>query len=686
MRVGGLFLGLLALAIPLAAQNNVVATFDAGERTWYISNGLIEAEFRLNENNLFRIQTLRRAGGGRQWVGGARPASSPIYLQVDDQTLDQTTPWELLSTQAEVAARDGQRHVIQLRNDAAKAEVTLRLEMHPGQPFLRMSYSYRNLDSTRHYVTEARFFNLRLATERRAIRIFHVNQYRGGTPLMFDTVERDLGQQPNRTVTLWAGSHADQCTWLAVRDAADNGLVLGWEFNGRAYLNAGLTPFRERLDIWGGPLESHVPVEPGRELNVPAAFLGLFEGDWDEAGYRTHRYVESVLALPPPDGNFPYLMFNSWGYGQNLDEATLRRAAQIAAQIGVEVFVVDLGWARRIGDWEEDTGKFPGGLSALADYVRSLGMKFGLHFVPVEADPESSVLTRNPDWTSSNNDNYFDAHSLCVSNVPAQFWLRRTMRGIIERYRPDWITQDAENLVKECIKDSHTHDPFNSNWSNSVGGIDSFIRYIRAVAPQTLWENNADGGTMSTFEAVKHYTTFSSCDACGHLERRQSVYGMSYVFSPRYIDRYMDEPPIKFTTRSSMFGGPWILMQRITEWTPAEIGLVRQEAAIYKSLRGLIREGKVHHLLGRPDGHSIEAIESFHPEQDRGVIFVYRPDSPVTSQTIVPRGLNPNRNYRVTFQESRDTVTASGAVLMSRGINVRLPTWNFAEIVYITGF
>jgi len=64
---------------------------------------------------------------------------------------------------------------------------------------------------------------------------------------------------------------------------------------------------------------------------------------------------------------------------------------------------------------------------------------------------------------------------------------------------------------------------------------------------------------------------------------------------------------------------------------------------------------------------------------------VYRPDSSVSTQTIYPRGLNPDKTYRVTFQENRDSSTQSGAELMRRGVVVKLPTKNFAEIVYITG-
>lgn len=160
---------------------------------------------------------------------------------------------------------------------------------------------------------------------------------------------------------------------------------------------------------------------------------------------------------------------------------------------------------------------------------------------------------------------------------------------------------------------------------------------------------------------------------------------MSYVFPPRYIDRYMGEYPTKFTTRSSMFGGPWILMQPLAKLPAAALNLLREEGALFKALRGLIREGKVYHLLPRPDGYSIEALQSFHQDWNRGVIFVYRPESPVAQETIFPRGLNPNGTYRVSFQESRDVFYRSGASLMSSGINVKLPTKFFAELVFVTG-
>ena len=91
------------------------------------------------------------------------------------------------------------------------------------------------------------------------------------------------------------------------------------------------------------------------------------------------------------------MIWDSWKYQTGIDEDTLRRNAELAARIGVELFVIDLGWARSIGDWHEDPRKFrPGGLRALSDYVHSLGMKFGLHFAFAEAALESPSADRQP--------------------------------------------------------------------------------------------------------------------------------------------------------------------------------------------------------------------------------------------------------------------------------------------------
>ena len=292
----------------------------------------------------------------------------------------------------------------------------------------------------------------------------------------------------------------------------------------------------------------------------------------------------------------------------------MRRSADIAAGLGVELFIVDLGWARSIGDWYADPSKFPSGLAALSEHVHSLGMKFGLHFALTEADANSPVLRANPDWTSSQNDNYFGAASLCLSNQPAREWLIQQGIRMIDDYNVDWILQDGENMVKRCTKSTHTHDPADSNYANAVEGINAVVSGSRRRGRTSYWENCENGGNMMTFNMVKNYVTSITSDAAGSLSSRRAVYGATYPFPPRFAARYMPDSDglNPYATHSYRFGGNWVLMNKLTDLTVDQRGFLKQQIENYKNQRVEITGGKVFHHAP-PALYGTDAIQSYNP-------------------------------------------------------------------------
>ncbi len=421
------------------------------------------------------------------------------------------------------------------------------------------------------------------------------------------------------------------------------------------------------------------------EFQVPFAFIGLFHGDWDEAGYRTQRFVESVLAKPAPDSKtFPYVSWDSWAYQDKIDEQTLRRNAIIAADLGVQLFIVDLGWARGIGNWHADPAKFPGGLGALSDYVHSLGMKFGLHFALAEADPASPVLQDNPDWTATDDSNYFGAKSLCLSNQPAQDWLIQEGIRTIDEYHVDWILQDGQNMVKQCTKSTHTHDPADSNYANAVQGINAVVSAIQQARPNVFWENCENGGNMMTFNMVKSYVTSITNDASGSLASRLAVYGATYPFPPRYAERYMPESDgyTPYATHSYRFGGPWVLMNALANLQTDKLAFLKSQIQNYKSQRTDISAGKVFHILS-PEANAIDVIQSFNPATDTAIAVVTRAAAGSPSYLFRPKGLDAQQRYTVWFEIDPSVYSQSGAQLMSNGFRVKLPVPYSSEVVHI---
>jgi len=356
----------------------------------------------------------------------------------------------------------------------------------------------------------------------------------------------------------------------------------------------------------------------------------------------------------------------------------------VAAALGVELFTVDLGWAQAIGNWYEDPVKFPHGLAYVSSYVHSLGMKFGLHFALAEADPSSPVMQANPDWAASVSDDYFGASSLCLSNQDTQAWVIQQALHIIDDYNVDWILQDGENMVKTCTKTTHTHDPGDSNYANSVQGINAVVSAIQAARPNVSWENCEDGGNMMTFNMVKNYVTSITNDGSGSLDARKAAYGATFPFSPRYAERYMPQSDgvSPYSTHSYMFGGNWALMLPLVGLSPDDLGNLSQEIANYKAMRGSFAGSKVFHIQP-PSETATDVIMNYNPTTDSAMAVVTRAAAGTPQYTFKPLGLNPTQRYTVWFEINPAVYSLPGAQLMSSGVTVPLLTPYSSDIVHI---
>ncbi len=678
----------LTFCAPPSKGDGVYSEYREEDRSWTIGNPSIQVSFQLDSEGRFRLRSIDDATSRRIWSAPQASPSSPINLTVDGLSLNAETAYSVVSQSFLdiTSPATGVRFSIVLSSRDVPGEVRFEADVYEGQPFFRYRTIYRNTSRAADYVTYADMLSWAFDDSQETYRDFFVGQWRQARAGNFEPHETDISLA-NGPVGMFTGSNGEHTAWRALRDSHDNGLVAAWEFNGRAlsYVEHVRESEMVRLEAHITDLNHRVP--PNGTFRVPDAFIGVFHGDWDDAGYRTQRFAEDVLAARFPDSEaFPYVMFDTWGYGEDIDLSTAINAAERAASLGAEVFILDYGWARQIGDWYPDPQKFPEGLRPLSDTVHSLGMKFGLHLPLLEVAPDAPVLKEHPDWEAVYPDRptrYFGATSLCPSHRPARQWIISEAIRIIRDYDVDWVTQDGDNMVKICLSATHSHAPGDSNYSNAVDGLDTILAVVHAATPGVVWENCEDGGSMQTFKMVQQYVTSILNDSDDALTTRRAVYGGTYPFPLRYTERYMmDEPNSSYNTRSYMFGGPLTLMNRITRWSGSTMGFMKREVSLYKSVRELMRDGKVYHITAEPDGESSDAIEAHDEQNDRSLIFVYSNEEKPGVNFVQVRGLNADALYWVGFLEVPHSYIATGAQLMQKGIPVILPPWT-AEVVSI---
>ena len=151
----------------------------------------------------------------------------------------------------------------------------------------------------------------------------------------------------------------------------ERGWYAGIEFSGRT-----------RLTLWraGDGLSSTLGLDPSpgpvvmrlgphARFETPIVFLGAFAGGPDGAGNQLRPWVRTVLGSPDTwsQHDYPFTVNNSWGGGMEVNESVARQMIADAAALGFEMFHLDAGWFRGVGDWYPDPRKFPHGLAPIAD-------------------------------------------------------------------------------------------------------------------------------------------------------------------------------------------------------------------------------------------------------------------------------------------------------------------------------
>ena len=116
--------------------------------------------------------------------------------------------------------------------------------------------------------------------------------------------------------------------------------------------------------------------------------------------YRNHLLRSPYLHKKRP------VLINNWEATYfDFDAGRLLAIAREARKAGVEMLVMDDGWFGKrdhdhcsLGDWQVNEKKLPGGLPALVQNLKEIGMKLGIWFEPEMVSKDSKLYRAHPDW------------------------------------------------------------------------------------------------------------------------------------------------------------------------------------------------------------------------------------------------------------------------------------------------
>jgi hypothetical protein len=526
------------------------------------------------------------------------------------------------------------------------------------------------------------------------------------------------------------GQPREMIPWMLVEEAqgARRGWSLGIEFSGRTRITlerrAGTLRGEAGLDPLPGPYRTRL--EPGGTYETPTIFIGAFSGGPDGAGNGLRRWVREALGHAPTidDPSYPLLVSNSWGSGMAVDEALARHMIEDGAALGLEMFHLDAGWFRGVGDWHPDPTRFPRGLASLAELAHRHQMRFGLWVSWAQAGSSArpgALDVNDPntrDWLIADppagwkHTEPFKGITVDLGVPAAAAWAERELERIVTDYHLDMLEHDGYLVAQGSTRSDHPAAPPEAStlrvyedsgylWvegSNSTDVSDHATRgyyaiydRLRARHPHLLLELCNDGGRMVDFGTAAHGDYFSTTDTYDPLSNRRAFFDASHVLPPAMLESYVAQWPaprpenFRYLLRSGMLG--WFsLMLDTRAWTAAQRADARAQFALYRSsLRPLIRDADLYHVSARPDGVHWDGIEYFSPRELRGVLYVFRgsaSDEPVHRFHLA--GLRPDERYTLHFHDGATTRVVTGRALMEQGLEVSLPAPLSSELIFFS--
>jgi alpha-galactosidase len=435
-------------------------------------------------------------------------------------------------------------------------------------------------------------------------------------------------------------------------------------------------------------------------------------------------WVRAVLGNPLTwrNPNYPLIVNNSWGGGMNVNEEIARRMISDAAGLGVDMFHMDAGWFRGVGDWYPNPEKFPHGLAAIADDAHQHGLKFGLWVDWTQAglsNEPGALNARDPkvrDWMVTDlpkdwKPEPFKGQTIDLGVPDAKDWAQREVERIVTDYHLDMLEHDGYLVAHGCVRTDHPHaapDPLNlciykswgSYWVDSSNSTNVSYHAVRAYYdiysqlrknhPGLLFEICDDGGRMVDFGTAAHGDYFSITDTYDPLSNRRAFYDTSHVLPAAMLESYVEKWPtprienFRYMLRSGMMG--WLtIMMDTNSWSPEQHAEARRQIALYKSrLRPMVRDANLYHISPRPDGVHWDGIEYFDPERRRGVVYAFRGSSETgPSHVFRLQGVAGQTTYGLHFEDgSSPDIRLSGTELMTRGLTVKLRYPNSSELVF----
>lgn len=474
---------------------------------------------------------------------------------------------------------------------------------------------------------------------------------------------------------------------LAGRDTTEdygNCYALSFVYSGSFQGEAELDQYNQTRILLGLQEEQFsYPLKSGEVFYVPETVLTYSSQGLGKLSQNMHRCYRKQLCRGKYKEATRPILVNSWETAYfNFDSKRLYDLAVHAAELGVEMLVMDDGWFGKrnddnssLGDWVVNEEKLGEPLKDFIDKINGLGMKFGIWFEPECVNEDSDLFREHPDWAMV---------------IPGRKPVRGRNQLMLDFTRKEIVDDIFEKVCKVLDQGNIEYVKWDMNRSMtdlySCGtkeqgriaydymlGLYDFLERLLERYPDLLIEGCSGGG--GRFDAgMLYYTPQIWCsDNTDALDRVKIQYGTSFGYPASAVGSHVSVVPNEQTGRVISMETRGIVAMAGVLGYELDLGrlsleekeIVKEQIRKYRTYSGLVQKG-LYYRLTNPFEDSTAAWEFLSEDGSEALVSVVMQEihGNMTANYVRLKGLVSGRSYQ--DQESGNIYDADA--LMEVGI------------------
>ena len=451
------------------------------------------------------------------------------------------------------------------------------------------------------------------------------------------------------------------------------------------------------------PMDFTWKLAPGESFYTPEILMTYSADGFAGLSNHFHEFIRKHIVRGKwRDIRRPVLINNWEGTYFDFNGDKLVAIAKDAAELGIELFVMDDGWFGKreddnsgLGDWYPNEKKLGCTLKELGERIEDTGVKFGIWFEPEAVSEDSDLYREHPEWAMTIPGRLPNRSRneliLNMGREDVQDYILERMTEILRSAPISYVKWDFNRSVCDKFIETLPPDRQGEIAHRFTLGTYRVLEELIRTFPELLIEGCSSGG--GRFDAgMLYYTPQIWCsDDTDPIERLTIQYGTSFIYPPNTMGAHVSASPNHQTRRVTplqtrgvtAMSGTFGYELDLNKLTDEEKQEVKRQVRVFRDLYETLEQGEYYRLT-TPFSDTCTVWEQVSRDKRTAVVnAVYHyARANHTPVYVRLRGLDTEKTYRLRLTEGNDYKTLpeheqilfeegrtfTGRTLMTRGI------------------